>query len=310
ATSSNGNEDSSSVCSSSESRGSLGSPSPPASPIVTGSCPSVPSKRAASGPRFKLIQEGDVTVCRLNHTRTIVSKIMNSRYLRRWETHHLILDEGEIRSTTPVGFMETSIQYSGVEDVNVISRWDAGHKFCIRITVSDGSVLLQANNAYLRDQWLHSVQWKRHVLKYEKLLKNTKRPEILIKEIKNMIGLSLSTPIQDASVYQFPLDLVSQLLQENADTISQVAHEQIIVALAPLLENNHPTQEICDFFTKHCKNSPRSEIVIELFTPVVRRILKHSIDFGKYPRMRMFIQEYIQALSSQNDGLRVVQGLI
>ena len=29
-----------------------------------------------------------------------------------------------------------------------------------------------------------------------------------------MIGLSLSTPIQDASVFQFPLDLVSQLLQE------------------------------------------------------------------------------------------------
>ena len=29
-----------------------------------------------------------------------------------------------------------------------------------------------------------------------------------------MIDLSLSTPIQDASVYQFPLDLVSQLLQE------------------------------------------------------------------------------------------------
>ena len=39
---------------------------------------------------------------------------------------------------------------------------------------------------------------------------------------------------------------------QNADTISQVAHEQIIVALAPLLENNHPTQEICDFFTKVC----------------------------------------------------------
>ena len=42
-----------------------------------------------------------------------------------------------------MGFMEASIQYSGVEDVNVISRWDAGQKFCIRITVSDGSVLLQ-----------------------------------------------------------------------------------------------------------------------------------------------------------------------
>ena len=31
---------------------------------------------------------------------------------------------------------------------------------------------------------------------------------------QNMIDLSLSTPIQDESVCQFPLDLVSQLLQE------------------------------------------------------------------------------------------------
>lgn len=29
-----------------------------------------------------------------------------------------------------------------------------------------------------------------------------------------------------------------------------MAHENIIVALAPLLENNYPTQEICDFFSK------------------------------------------------------------
>ena len=31
---------------------------------------------------------------------------------------------------------------------------------------------------------------------------------------QNMIDLSTTTPIQDASVYQFPLDLVSQILQE------------------------------------------------------------------------------------------------
>ncbi len=37
---------------------------------------------------------------------------------------------------------------------------------------------------------------------------------------------------------------------QNAETISQLAHEQIIVLVAPLLENNHPTQEICDFFSK------------------------------------------------------------
>ncbi len=33
-----------------------------------------------------------------------------------------------------------------------------------------------------------------------------------------MIDLSLTTPIQDESVFQFPLDLVSQLLQEVRPT--------------------------------------------------------------------------------------------
>ncbi len=62
-----------------------------------------------------------------------------------------------------------------------------------------------------------------------------------------------------------------------------------------------------------------------MFTPVVQRILKHNTvsfsffynklsnylkDFGKYPRMRIFVQEYLLALNSQNDGLRVVQDFI
>jgi len=50
--------------------------------------------------RCKLLSEGDIQLCRLNHTRTIVSKIMNSKYLRRWESHHLLLDNCEIRSNT------------------------------------------------------------------------------------------------------------------------------------------------------------------------------------------------------------------
>ncbi|XP_014679731.1 PREDICTED: C-Maf-inducing protein-like, partial [Priapulus caudatus] len=60
----------------------------------------------------------------------------------------------------------------------------------------------------------------------------------------------------------------------------------------------------------HCKNSPRSNLVIEMFTPVVQRILKHNMDFGKYPRMRMFVQDYILALNSQNEGLKVVQNFV
>ena len=44
--------------------------------------------------------------------------------------------------------------------------------------------------------------------------------------------------------------LTNSITFQNADVITKVAHENIIVALAPLLENNHPTQEICDFFSK------------------------------------------------------------
>lgn len=45
---------------------------------------------------------------------------------------------------------------------------------------------------------------------------------------------------------------VCALCTQNDDVISQAAHEQIIVALAPLLEKNRPTQEICNFFSKVC----------------------------------------------------------
>ena len=63
--------------------------------------PTSPKQLAAGGgPKHKLITEGDIQVCRLNHTRTIVSKIMNSKYLRRWESHKIVLDHSEIRSTT------------------------------------------------------------------------------------------------------------------------------------------------------------------------------------------------------------------
>lgn len=62
--------------------------------------PPTSPKVVAGGPKHKLITEGDIQVCRLNHTRTIVSKIMNSKYLRRWESHKIVLDHSEIRSTT------------------------------------------------------------------------------------------------------------------------------------------------------------------------------------------------------------------
>ena len=95
--------------SSSESRGTLSAlcspntPTPPSSPVVGKPHSSrLVKQRCGLGPRskFKLIEDGDIQLCRLNHTRTIISKIMNSKYLRRWEMHHLIFGPNEVSSTT------------------------------------------------------------------------------------------------------------------------------------------------------------------------------------------------------------------
>ena len=68
-------------------------PSPLNSPVR--STPSSPI-----GPKFKIIHEGDIHLCRLNHQRTVISKILSSTFLRRWETHRLYLTSVNIASKT------------------------------------------------------------------------------------------------------------------------------------------------------------------------------------------------------------------
>lgn len=53
-----------------------------------------------SGAKYKLVKEGQIQVCRLNHPRTVLGKLTSSKLLRRWETHTLILESDEIKSKT------------------------------------------------------------------------------------------------------------------------------------------------------------------------------------------------------------------
>jgi hypothetical protein len=54
----------------------------------------------SSGMRYKLLQEGDIQVCVVKHPRTFLSKILTSKFLRRWEPHHLTLTESSLASAT------------------------------------------------------------------------------------------------------------------------------------------------------------------------------------------------------------------
>uniref|UniRef100_A0A8C9JPV3 C-Maf inducing protein n=1 Tax=Panthera tigris altaica TaxID=74533 RepID=A0A8C9JPV3_PANTA len=208
----------------------------------------------------------------------------------------------------PTGYMENSVSYSAIEDVQLLS-WENAPKYCLQLTIPGGTVLLQAANSYLRDQWFHSLQWKKKIYKYKKVLSNPSRWEVVLKEIRTLVDMALTSPLQDDSINQAPLEIVSKLLSENTNLTTQ-EHENIIVAIAPLLENNHPPPDLCEFFCKHCRERPRSMVVIEVFTPVVQRILKHNMDFGKCPRLRLFTQEYILALNELNAGMEVVKKFI
>lgn len=49
---------------------------------------------------LRLIGEGDVQLCRMGHSGTVIGKILSSKFLRRWETHHLYLNDAQISSKT------------------------------------------------------------------------------------------------------------------------------------------------------------------------------------------------------------------
>ena len=78
--------------------------------------PNLVKNRPSVNQRYKLINEGEIQICRLNHTRTIVSKIINSKYLRRWESHRIILGQNEITSSM-VSVTGKDINLSGSADV-------------------------------------------------------------------------------------------------------------------------------------------------------------------------------------------------
>ncbi|KAK3707967.1 hypothetical protein QZH41_010719 [Actinostola sp. cb2023] len=250
---------------------------------------------SGGGPKFKLLHEGDIQVCRLNHSRTLISKVLSSKFLRRWEAHHISLGDFQMYSSTySSGFMDTPVPYHEIQDVYTVNRWDTGQHFCIRITIPDGSVLLRATNAYLRDQWLHSIKWKVNLQRYKKLLSKTNDHESLTRELKDLVLFSLTTPLQDDVVFTVPVRIVSDILANvsfllHCETFGEAAQKKLIV---------------------HCKGQPQYFIVLDMFLPAVHRILKHNMDFGKLPHLRMFVQDYIFTLYSKNESASDVQEFV
>ncbi|XP_045536691.1 C-Maf-inducing protein [Papilio machaon] len=262
------------------------------------------------GPRYKLASEGSLRVCTFQHTRTVVDKILAAKFLRRWESHVLRLLEEHLVSKTPSGLLERPLSYSCMQEVYCISRWDPARKYCLRIVVPHGSLLLQANDAYTRDQWYYSIIWKRNMIRYRNFLTKTVRKEVVLKELKNMVDFAMTTPLQDESVTRAPLQILTALLSENKDDPDwEEWAENVTSTAAPLLAERGVTGELCALLARLCRHRPRAAPLPAL-APPVRRVLTRNVDFGKAPDARRFVRDYISALSAHNSGASLVRRFV
>lgn len=291
---------------------------------ASGSSSPSPSPGPA-GPRFKPLEEGDIQVCYLNHTRTLVKKILSSKFLRRWETHHLYLNDACLSSKTLTGFLQQAVPYSSMSEVRkyVVARWDPAYKNCLSIVLPDGSLLLQASNAYTRDQWYHSILWKKSIFKYQHLVSTSTREEVILRELRTMVDFALWTPLQDERVAGAPLEAVAKLLDEpssvqEADSDGKAEEvvrdrrswaEAVLAVVAPLLEKAAPPAALARALVKLAQQHPRSQLV-PMLSPAITRCLKHTVDFGKSPDMRKLLQVFIAALYENNDGEQAIRDYI
>jgi hypothetical protein len=55
--------------------------------------------------RYKLLTDGIVQICRVPHAKNIIEKIRFSRFLRRWEEHHIYLEQSGITSETVSSYL-------------------------------------------------------------------------------------------------------------------------------------------------------------------------------------------------------------
>uniref|UniRef100_A0A914W6B5 C-Maf-inducing protein n=1 Tax=Plectus sambesii TaxID=2011161 RepID=A0A914W6B5_9BILA len=189
----------------------------------------------------------------------------------------------------------------------LLRRWET---HCLVLN-SETLASTTTNQLYARNQWLYSLQWRRYMLRYRRLLRNCSRPEVLLKEIMSMVEMAQGSPLQDDSIFLEPVRLVCRVLQQIFEgTLPHTLLDPVITCIAPLLETVSAVAEICPWFNRYCRDSPRSRLVDDIFSNVAHHTLKRNMDFGKFPSARTFVQNFLVALMAQNDGLARVRMFI
>lgn len=69
-----------------------------------------------------------------------------------------------------------------------------------------------------------SLSTQKKIYKYKKVLSNPSRWEVVLKEIRTLVDMALTSPLQDDSINQAPLEIVSKLLSEVRCTPRRTRH--------------------------------------------------------------------------------------
>lgn len=259
------------------------------------------------GPRYILFTEGDVQTFRCN-SRATVTKLLKAQCMRQWESTRLILGSFNIIIIW-LGYVEQRIPYCAIGEIEALPHWDAAnHKFCIRIIMSDTLLLIQTNTIRERDQLLHSIRWKTCVSKFWREFQQTtrRRRSQLVNDFKEMVDSAISSPILDDSILEFPLEVLSSVLDDTETFVDRQCVEEMFVTITALLEISAPSKPMFDFFTKYSRRFDVAHLVLSAFHPVVYTILKHNLEIGRPAKRRMFVQEYIEVMRNQKNGRQSV----
>lgn len=66
---------------------------------------------------------------------------------------------------------------------------------------------------------------QKKIYKYRKVLNNPSRWDVVLKEIRALVDMALSSPLQDDSIHQAPLHIISTLLAEVAYAHTELTAE-------------------------------------------------------------------------------------
>ncbi|VVC30014.1 Hypothetical protein CINCED_3A004893 [Cinara cedri] len=252
--------------------------------------------------QLRMIREVDgVAVCYLNHTNTIISKILSSKYLRRWENHQIRIEDDCVTSNTLTGFLSKPIGYEAIESIYAIPRWDSNFRYFFRIVVSIGSYLIQTTNQYLRDQLMYSILWKKNVYETQTILKNQSDPDNMLNELQRIVEFAKNIPLVDDEIFHMPTFIASTLMARDQKKYCKQSWEKALIGtLSPLIEDCPTSAEMCSFLSHHCKDQSSLPIFKDTLLHTISRILKHNFDQATLLTARTLVQDYIKALYIQD----------